>query len=190
MVHFCISSFLSFCFFFSLWVRGRDYLAHITVCTSALSLIWHQVRPPVCEGRQPLASWACNPTDPYPDWHGLFTLVTSIETFNALLSLSFSLSFTFLSQYTLSFFHLFNYPLPSLSVTVCHISFPSHELIPPPFVLMFTWCRYAPNKHEKMCLTTWYNYVFCLGWDTEENQAKLQSKGMVFHCAFISASVC
>lgn len=55
---FYFSSFLSFCFFFSLWVRGRDNLAHITVCTSALSLIWHQVRPPVCEGGQPLASWA------------------------------------------------------------------------------------------------------------------------------------
>lgn len=39
-----------------------------------------------------LASWACNPTDPYPDWHGLFTLVTSTETFNAPLSLFFSLS--------------------------------------------------------------------------------------------------
>lgn len=73
-------------------MRGRDYLAHITVCTSALSLIWHQIRPPVCESRQPLASWACNPTDPYPDWHGLFTLVTSTETFNAPLSLFFSLS--------------------------------------------------------------------------------------------------
>lgn len=49
-VHFLLLFFPSF---FFLWVWGRDYLAHITVCTSALSLIWHQVRPPVCESRQP-----------------------------------------------------------------------------------------------------------------------------------------
>lgn len=70
----------------------RDYLAHITMCTPVLSLIWHPVRPPVCVDRQPLALWPCNPTDPYPDWHGLFTLLTSIQSFSAVSLSLFSLN--------------------------------------------------------------------------------------------------
>lgn len=120
------------------------------MCTPAHSLIWHPVRPPVCVDSQPLALWPCNPTDPYPDWHGLFTLLTSIQSLNGL-SLPLLL---FISQHTLFLFHSFYYPLPSLSSSICHISFSACGFILPHLCNMMLYLLIYINGLIQCFLTT------------------------------------